>query len=209
MSKVLSLIIGVIIASAVQECCCRYPDELIHNVLSRNNTTPTDLVHVIREWILLPSEMNMNQLIQCRDSSTNIWGNQCEDRIRQLIDKCQFNETSSVEFAPSDDVFTLKLQEESHIASPMYRMFSHKWTPGKFVQIIVHIFSQNSVGRMYSVRRFAHVRGPWVQFHILNESVSILPMFNYNCGVPTGYSITLVKLSWYLEWYSVTNIVVV
>ena len=152
--------------------------------------------------------MNMNQLIECRKSPTNIWREQCEQRIRYLIGHCEltaeFNETATIDFVPSDDVFMVELQEESNAS---YRTFSRGWTSSKYVQFVFNVLSMNPEGRTNSVIRFAFVRDPAVYFRILNESVVILPVFNYEWRMPPGYSIKVVKLSWHREGYNVINIV--
>ena len=200
MSKAVSLILGVITTSAVQEsveeCCCRFPDELIYHALSRNGTTPTDLILVIREWILRPSAMNTNQLIQCRNSGTNIWRKQCEDRIRYLIDECPYSARPNLEFTPSNELFMLHLREDTNVTLDK----------DKYVHVILSIFSINQNSSTSTAYRVIYVRGPRVYFHILNASLGIS---NYRWHAETGYTIQTVKMSWYQEGYTVNSVNVI
>ena len=139
----------------------------------------------------------MNQLIESRDSQTNQSRKQCDDRIRQLINSCQFLEQhpgSNIEFTPSDDVFMLELQDHSNIKRKHY------------VQIFLDIFLFDLHERMSKVHRDVVVHDSCVYFCILDESIA---MYNYDWDAPLGYSIKFVRMSWYLQGYTVKNVLAI
>ena len=133
----------------------------------------------------------MNQLIECRKSPANIWTEQCEDRIRNLIDQCQFLKTN-IEFTPSDHVFMMELRRDFNVSQE------------KYIHILLDILSSSSGGRESSVYRDVFVcEGLRVYFCFLNESLSF---FDFDWNTTPGFSIKTVRMSWYQEGYTVTNI---
>ena len=192
----------IVVILVMMESDCKYPDQLIR-ALSRNRTTPTELIHLISEWIIEPSKMNMNQLIECRDSATNIWRALCADRIRWLIDECSFHERATIEFVPSDRMFVLDLLEafnKSQNTRQLDRMSS------SYVQIILDILvtAKKAKDGNTDVYRSIIVRGPRVYFHIQNESLTI---YNYDWRAPPGYFIRNIRVGWYQEGYKVHNVI--
>ena len=75
--------------------------------LSRNASIPSDLVQTaLSEWAQYPSEMNMNDLIDGRDSTNRRWSDACSEMIRHRISVCNQNDSNkTIDFVPSDNVY--------------------------------------------------------------------------------------------------------
>ena len=92
---------------------------MLHS-LSRNTTTPLDLLHsILNEWMLRPSQMNMNELIHHRSSIGDSLGNPlvalsvaCDLEIKHRVRECNENSSNSLAFIPSDMIYYLEFEIE-------------------------------------------------------------------------------------------------
>lgn len=92
--------------------CARSPESIVVRALNRNGTTPKDLVDVIIQWIILPSNMSMNQLIECRDKGGRcLWSSKCELLIEVKILGCNSNANQSLTFTHSRNVYEIQMQD--------------------------------------------------------------------------------------------------
>ena len=191
----------------------RYPEDLISRALSRNHTTPTDLIASVWEWILRPNKMNMNQLIECRDSIQNVWSQQCRTRIRHMLSLSKYFQGTGFTFKPSKCNFVFELYEHGNpnkttepttfAAGSKHGKISRPRT--KSIQIICDIFARTRSGRLYAGNFSIIVKGCRLSFSIYNQSVSI---FGYKWGPKSGagFEIDRVKITWYPIGYTVTDI---
>ena len=196
-----------------RQCDGRYPEELISRALSRNQTTPTDLIASVWEWILRPSKMNINQLIECRDSSHNVWSQQCSNRIRHMLSLSKYFQETGFTFKPSKSNFIFELYEhnksnkttESTSCAPGSKHGKISRPRTKSIQIICDIFARTRSGRLYAGNFSIIVKGCRLSFSISNQSVS---MFEYKWGPKpnAGFQIDGVKITWYPIGYTVTDI---
>ena len=86
------------------------PTLILTFVVSRNYTMPPDLVHLIIEsWILRPSQMNMNELIEKRDSVRCLWAYDCALEIDRTLTRCNKNSSHMISFIPSNAIFVFLL----------------------------------------------------------------------------------------------------
>ena len=178
----------------------RYPETLLYRALSSNHSTPTDLIFEIQKWILRPSEMTTNQLIECRDSAQNIWRHQCNDRMQLLLSTAKDAPGIGFVFTPSTHLFALELQDEGksrNSTGSSFAMGWRKWTSSNHIQIAFDISARTRDGRFYAETRSIYFTGSRIYFSVFNQSVSLF-----------GYLIDTVKIRWYPVRYTVTDIVI-
>ena len=186
----------------------RYPETLLYRALSRNHSTPTDLILEIQKWILRPSAMNMNQLIECRNSTQTIWRHRCTERMQWLLSIARKSPGTSFAFTPSTHVFALELLENGKRRSGChFAMGWSKWTSGNHIQITFDIAARTRDGRFYAETRSIFFTGSRVYFSVSNQSVSL---FGYMWGPAAneGFVIDQVTISWYPVGYTVTDIAI-
>lgn len=191
-------------------CCTKklhseYPETFLFHALSRNHSTPSDLIVSIQKWILQPSDMTTNQLVQCRDSGQNIWKQQCADRIDLMLSQ------ESFVFTPSLQPFALEIQDHGkRLNSSRHSRAWHSlgWKncmKRNHVRLVFNIFARARNGRNYVGNRSIYLTGSRALFCISNQSVSVFG-FKWT-AVGAGYVIDHVEMSWYPVGYIVTDIV--
>ena len=189
----------------------RYPETFLYHALSRNHSTPTDLIYGIQEWILQPSDMSTNQLIECRDSAQNIWRDQCADQLQLLIATAQNYSGTSFHFTPSAHIFMMKLREDgkrrnSSETSSAFYMGWRRPMLDNHLQLVLDIFASAGNGNRYFGNWEISVKVSRAYFSISNQSVSL---FGYKwASVDEGYTIDRVRVRWHPAGYTVTDIVI-
>ena len=186
----------LIIHIFILQCRSRYPGIFLHHALSRNRSTPTDLIIRIQRWILQPADMNMNQLLECRDSLQNIWTLQCAEYVRFMLRKAKDDSSTSFSFTPSTHLFALELQE-----------IGRQWTSGYHIQILFDIFYDNR-GTSHAGNRSIYMKGAQVYFRISNQSVSVFGKWGQVLEINAKEVIDHVNISWYPVGYEVTDIII-
>ena len=206
-NRLQSTILLVLLCCA-QHLYSKYPETLLFHALSRNHSTPSDLIVSIQKWILQPSDMTTNQLVQCRDSGQNIWKQQCADRIDLLLSQ------ESFVYTPSLQSFALEIQDHGkRLNLSRYSRASGAWhslgwkncMKRNHVRLVFNIFARARNGRNYVGNRSIYLTGSRALFCISNQSVSVFG-FKWT-AVGAGYVIDRVEMSWYPVGYTVTDIV--
>ena len=201
----------LIIHIFILPCRSRYPGIFLYHTLSRNRSTPTDLIIRIQQWILQPADMNMNQLLECRDSLQNIWTFQCAEYVRFMLRKAKDDPLTSFSFTPSIHLFALELQEKGRPSKSCGSAFAMEWRPwtsGHHIQIVFDIFSSDNRGTSYAGNRSIYMKGAQVYFGISNQSVSVFGKWGQILEVKAKDFIDHVKISWYPVGYEITDIII-
>lgn len=143
---------------------CVDPEVMVIYALSAsaNRTLPTDLVMAVTEWIPLPSQMPMNELILCKtnSASSQLWGKKCDRLIRQQISRCNADHNSFITLSPSDDVLVLELQDPVHFGlfgvtgcTCMYHTRPFK----KYLDVLFNVYGHDSSGEESVISRSVNV----------------------------------------------------
>ena len=190
----------------------RDPETLIVHALIRNGTTPVDLVNAICRWMLLPSEMSMNQLVQCRDLAERcLWSGRCKRIISEKIAKGDQNGTTSITFTPCSSVYAIMIQNHANEYS---KLSIRRWIEcierNKKLRISA-IFRDPSSRHFKVVQRERRIliAGPRLELLVRDESVMMhsLCTGRFSFSEYLEYTVENVTFSWDCSELAVTDIV--
>lgn len=84
----------------------RNPNLIFAFVIGRNYTMPSDIIQlIVHQWILQPSQMTMNELVERRDNGHCIWSDECNREINGALARCHASTNHSLLFVPSKNIY--------------------------------------------------------------------------------------------------------
>ena len=186
----------------------RDPETVIVYALIRNGTTPTDLVDAICRWILVPSEMSMNQLVQCRDRAARcLWGERCEELITEKISTGDENGSASITFTQCSDVYAIEMRKNATNHSYVNRRW-YQWIERNKKLRISAVFRNTITGKVVRTERQIVIAGPRLELMVHNDSVSLYSLCSgrFSLRRHLEYTVENATFSWNTLEIEVTNV---